>query len=64
MRGVMALSSAIECKRLYVRPNFRNRGIADELLNVLEQDAQSSGVEWIYLENGEEMEQARRLYLR
>jgi len=51
-----------EIKRLYVRPEFRGRGIAQALLNALESYATSRGYEELYLDTAADMRDAARLY--
>ena len=53
-----------ECKRLYTRPAFRGRGLADALLNALESHARSVGTRALYLDSKADMLAAQRLYLR
>ena len=56
--------SAGECKRLYVRPDFRGRGLANALLDTLEDYARSVGTRTLYLDSKADMLAAQRLYLR
>ena len=53
-----------ECKRLYVRPAFRKQGVADRLMEALEQAARASGMPWIYLDTRTEFAASVRLYQR
>ncbi len=39
LRPLPAVEDATECKRLYVRPEFRGRGIAEALLDAMEECA-------------------------
>jgi len=50
--------SAGEVKRLYVRPAFRRRHIAEELLENLERFALNRHVEWLYLDTNEDVHPA------
>jgi GNAT superfamily N-acetyltransferase len=56
--------AAGEVKRLYVRPPFRRRGIAQELLEHLERFALSLGVEWLYLDTKDDLRVAIAFYER
>jgi len=58
------MGSVGEVKRLYVRPAFRRRGIAQELLERLERFASSRGVEWLYLDTNDELRAAIAFYER
>ncbi len=51
-----------ECKRLYVRPEFRGLGIAARLLDAMERHGAATGIEWIYLDSKDDLEAALRLY--
>ena len=53
-----------EIKRMYVRENFRGRGIAARLLEAVENFARDAGYAWIYLDTAGEMVAAARLYER
>jgi ribosomal protein S18 acetylase RimI-like enzyme len=53
-----------EIKRMYVRENFRGRGIAARLLEGVEDFAREAGYAWIYLDTASEMAAAARLYER
>jgi N-acetylglutamate synthase-like GNAT family acetyltransferase len=55
---------AAEIKRLYVRPGYRNLGLAQKLLAELEKSAAELGYEWLYLDTTDEMHSAQRLYQR
>jgi DNA-binding MarR family transcriptional regulator/N-acetylglutamate synthase-like GNAT family acetyltransferase len=62
LRPLLSLPSASECKRLYVRPVFRGRGLAKTLLNVMERFAKELGVQWIYLDSKSDLKAAISLY--
>ena len=62
LRPLNVFERAAECKRLYVRPQFRGTGIAGALLNAMEDHALASGIEWIYLDSKEDLRDALRLY--
>jgi ribosomal protein S18 acetylase RimI-like enzyme len=53
-----------ECKRLYVKPWARGRGIADKLLDAQEMHAHKEGLEWIYLDSYDDLKTAIALYER
>ena len=53
-----------ECKRLYVRPVNRRMGIADLLMEHLEQFAASSQLSWVYLDTNEQLRASLQLYRR
>ena len=64
LRRLDSVSQASECKRLYVKPAARGRGIADKLLDAQEEYARSQGVEWIYLDSYDDLKAAIALYER
>jgi DNA-binding MarR family transcriptional regulator/GNAT superfamily N-acetyltransferase len=64
LRRLGSVKRASECKRLYVKPVARGRGIADKLLNAQEEYARSQGVEWIYLDSYDDLKAAIALYER
>lgn len=51
-----------ELKRMYVRPNYRGRGIARELIRHLEHTARARGIRCMRLETGPEQKEAIALY--
>lgn len=51
-----------EIKRMYVRPAYRGRGIARQLLAALEELAWSDGLSTLRLETGDFMPEAIKLY--
>ena len=53
-----------EIKRLYVRPEWRHRGVADELMDRLEADARNQGFGVVRLETGSRLAAAVQLYER
>ncbi len=64
LRSLPSLERAGECKRLYVRPEFRNQGLAAALLDTLEQYASVNGLNWVYLDSKDDLQDAIRMYLR
>jgi GNAT superfamily N-acetyltransferase len=56
--------AATECKRLYVKPAFRGRGVAGALLAAMEAHAAASGAAWIYLDSKDDLADALRQYAR
>jgi putative acetyltransferase len=53
-----------EIKRLYVRPSYRRQGLADRLLEALEQYAVKLSYEWLYLDTKDDLDSAIRFYHR
>jgi GNAT superfamily N-acetyltransferase len=64
LRPLRSVESAVECKRLYVRPQFRGLGVAQALLDVSEQFALSTSSTWIYLDSMDDLKDALRLYIK
>jgi len=64
LRPLREREQAGEIKRLYVRPEFRGSGAALALLVALEQYAQASGYEWLYLDSKDDLKAALRFYDR
>jgi len=58
----MGRDAAAEIKRMYVRPGWRGKGIAQQLLQNAERFAAAAGYRWIYLDTTDEMAAAARLY--
>lgn len=58
------MGSLGEVKRLYVRPAFRHRGVAQALLEHLERFASSRGDEWLYLDTNDDLRAAVAFYER
>jgi GNAT superfamily N-acetyltransferase len=63
-RPLPSMGAAGEVKRMYVRPPFRRRGVAQALLDRLERFAASEDVEWVYLDTVEEARAAVGFYGR
>lgn len=53
-----------EIKRMYVRPEARGQGVAQELLEAAEKFALAAGYQWIYLDTADDMKAAARFYQR
>lgn len=64
LRPLPSIPLAAECKRLYVRPQFRRQGIADRLLDAMEEYAQRIGATFVYLDSKNDLEAAIRIYIR
>ena len=62
LRPLPAISSATECKRLYVRPDCRGHHLASRLMDYAERLATESALSWIYLDTGAEFTAAQTLY--
>lgn len=64
LRSLSSVPGAAECKRLYVKPSARGQGIADRLLDGMEEHAQAQGYAWIYLDTHDGLKAAIALYER
>ena len=64
LRPLRTREQAAEIKRLYVRPEFRGSGAALALLVALEQYAEASSYEWLYLDSKDDLKAALRFYDR
>jgi DNA-binding MarR family transcriptional regulator/ribosomal protein S18 acetylase RimI-like enzyme len=62
LRRLESIAKSSECKRLYVKPWARGRGIADKLLDAQEMQARKEGLEWIYLDSYDDLKTAIALY--
>lgn len=62
LRPLTSIPSAGECKRLYVKPSARGRGIAGALMDALEHYARGQGLAWIYLDSHDGLTAAIALY--
>jgi GNAT superfamily N-acetyltransferase len=62
LKELSAVPFAAECKRLYVRPMARGRGIADQLLDAQEEFACARGLRWVYLDSYDDLKVAIALY--
>ena len=64
LRPLPDLSGACECKRLYVNPQFRRRGLADALVAAMETFAGAAGYDTVYLDSKDDLHAAIALYGR
>ena len=64
MRPLEEIEAACEVKRLYVRPGYRGRGIAEGLLAALHGHARALGYRWAYLDTKDDLVPAIRFYER
>ncbi len=64
LRRLEFMPKSSECKRLYVKPWARGRGIANKLLDAQEMHARKEGLEWIYLDSYDDLKTAIALYER
>ncbi len=62
LRPLEGYLDAGECKRMYVRPQFRGQGVAACMLDALEAFSEQQGLRWIYLDSFSELKAAIRLY--
>ena len=64
LHSLTSLPRSAEIKRLYVRPSYRRQGLADRLLEALEQYAVKLSYEWLYLDTKDDLDNAIRFYHR
>ena len=64
LRPLCSRERTAECKRLYVRSPFRGRGVADALLDALEEHARAAGLAWVCLDSKDDLQAALRVYQR
>jgi len=62
--GIALAGGFAELKRMYVRPAFRGRGVADAIISRLEQEARLAGRGLVRLETGVHQRAAIRFYTR
>ena len=62
LRPLVSMGSAGESKRLYVRSRFRGRGIAEALLDAMEDYGRGLGLKEIYLDSKDDLTVAINLY--
>lgn len=64
LRPLANHSRSGEVKRLYVRSDYRGQGIAESLMQALEENAKRSGMQWLYLDTKDDLKPAIRFYER
>jgi len=64
LRPLEEMAGCGEVKRLYVKPEYRGRGIAERLLEALEAYAREAGYGAIYLDSKDDLKAAIRFYAR
>jgi ribosomal protein S18 acetylase RimI-like enzyme len=65
LHPVVSLRRSGEIKRLYVKPAYRRQGLAEELLQALEEFAtRNTRYEWLYLDSKEDLVSAISFYER
>jgi ribosomal protein S18 acetylase RimI-like enzyme len=62
LRAMPQFTNGGEVKRLYVKPEYRGRGIAAALHDALQSYATNSGYRWLYLDTADNMTSAIRFY--
>jgi ribosomal protein S18 acetylase RimI-like enzyme len=62
LRAMPQFTDSGEVKRLYVKPEYRGRGIAVALHDALETYARNFGYQWLYLDTADNMRSAIRFY--
>src|ERR1700747_1485727 len=65
LHPLVSLPRSCEIKRLYVKPAYRRQGVAEELLQALEEfAARNTRYEWLYLDSKDDLVSAIRFYER
>jgi GNAT superfamily N-acetyltransferase len=64
LRSLNSVPGTGECKRLYVKPSARGKGVADLLLDAMECFAEAEGVTAIFLDSYDDLKAAIALYSR
>lgn len=64
LKALSTRENAAECKRLFVRPAWRRRGLADALMDELEEHASRGAFRWVYLDSKDDLAEAIALYRR
>jgi GNAT superfamily N-acetyltransferase len=64
LRSLPQFERSGEVKRLYVRPGYRGRNIAEKLLKALEEFAAEAGYRTLYLDTKDDLTAAIRFYER
>jgi GNAT superfamily N-acetyltransferase len=62
LRAMPQFTDSAEVKRMYVKPEYRGRGIAAALHDALQSYATNSGCRWLYLDTSDNMASAIRFY--
>jgi ribosomal protein S18 acetylase RimI-like enzyme len=62
LRAMPQFTDSGEVKRLYVKPEYRGRGIAAALHDALQSHATNSGYRWLYLDTTDNMTSAIHFY--
>jgi ribosomal protein S18 acetylase RimI-like enzyme len=63
LHPLVSLPRSGEIKRLYVKPAYRRQGLAEELLQALEEfAARNTRYEWLYLDSKDDLVSALRFY--
>ncbi|HEY4010369.1 MAG TPA: GNAT family N-acetyltransferase [Acidobacteriaceae bacterium] len=62
LRALPSSPLAAECKRLFVTAEHRGHGLASRLMDHAEAAAAAHGLQWIYLDTGEQFSAALKLY--
>jgi ribosomal protein S18 acetylase RimI-like enzyme len=62
LRAMPQFTDSAEVKRLYVKSQYRGRGIAAALHDALQSYATNSGYRWLYLDTTDDMKAAIRFY--
>ncbi|MFZ0663002.1 MAG: GNAT family N-acetyltransferase [Acidobacteriaceae bacterium] len=62
LRPLPRFARAGEIKRMYVKPESRGRGIAERLLEALEEHAHEAGYRWLYLDTKDDLKVAIQFY--
>jgi ribosomal protein S18 acetylase RimI-like enzyme len=64
LKPLSSIPDAVECKRLFVAPNFRGQRLANRLMDTAESAARQVGYQWVYLDTKAEFAAAIALYRR
>jgi GNAT superfamily N-acetyltransferase len=64
IKALPAIPDAVECKRLFVSPDFRGHRLAGVLMDATESAARAAGYAWMYLDTRPEFAAAVALYHR
>jgi ribosomal protein S18 acetylase RimI-like enzyme len=65
LHPLVSLPRSGEIKRLYVKPAYRRQGLAEDLLQALEEfAAKTANYEWLYLDSKDDLATAIRFYER